>query len=184
LAALAGLGIASVANAASVVMSSDATTYVPGALITLTVRVSATVETDLGIQGNINYQDAFVNTNLPGNSQTLVPGWGTSGSVLTCNTVRCISFSQVNANGINPIPGGVTNFLISTTTYFVDAATAPGTVLNFTWQTTPSTVGLDFFGVTNAPGVTVTVVPIPEPTTAAMLGLGLFGLALAGRRRS
>jgi hypothetical protein len=39
---------------------------------------------------------------------------------------------------------------------------------------------LDWFGVTNAPGVSITVVP--EPATALLLGAGLLALALAGRR--
>jgi hypothetical protein len=177
-------GFASGANAASVVMTADSNTVFQGGLITLHgVVTSSGAEADNGVFGWITYQDEFVNPNLAGNSQVGLPGWATTLGALTCTTVRCVSFYQINTNGVLPVPGGVTNFQISTTTFIVDMATPLGTVLTFNWQTTPSTQRLDYFGVTSAPGVTVTVF-IPEPTTGAMLGLGLFGLALAGRRRS
>jgi hypothetical protein len=178
-------GFASAANAASVVMTADSNTVFQGGTITLHgVVTSSAIETDNTVFGAITYSDALLDSNVVGNSQVGLPGWATSLGVLSCNTTRCISFSQINASGILPVPGGASSFQISTTTFIVPMSTPIGTVLTFNWQSTPSTQRLDYFGVTSAPGTTVTVVPIPEPTTAAMLGLGLFGLALAGRRRS
>jgi hypothetical protein len=182
-AALAGLGLASVANAASVVMTADSTSVAVGGTIILHgVVTSSAVEADNTVFGAITYQDAFLNVLAANNTQVGLPGWFTSLGFLSCSTARCQSFSQINSVGVLPVPGGVTNFVISNTQFVVDAATPVGTILTFAWQTTPSTQGLDYFGVTNSAGLTVTV--IPEPTTAAMLGLGLFGLALAGRRRA
>jgi hypothetical protein len=99
---------------------------------------------------------------------------------LTCTTTFCNAFSQVNAAG--PIAVNVTDFLLATTTFTIDLATPVGSMINFTWNTSPSTSRLDWFGITNAPGVSITVVP--EPTTALLLGAGLLGLALARRRAS
>ena len=45
----------------------------------------------------------------------------------------------------------------------------------------PDGFELDFFGLTNAPGTSFTVVP--EPTTALLLAFGLAGVACARRRR-
>lgn len=182
--ALAAFAFAASANAATVVMLADSNTVFQGGTIVLHAVVSATSETDNNIFGAILYQDAFLSANAANNSQTAIAGWTTSSGVLSCTTVRCVSFSQINANGVQAIPGGAVSLSISSTEFVVDATTPIGTVLTFNWQSTPTTQRLDFFGVTSAPGTTVTVVPIPEPTTAAMLGLGLFGLALAGRRRS
>jgi hypothetical protein len=181
-AALAGLGFASAANAASVVMTADSVSVAQGATIILHgVVTSSAAEADNTAFGAITYQDAFLSVDATMNSQVGLPSWATSLGALTCNTTRCVSFSQINANASEPVPGGVTAFQISSTRFVVDATTPIGTVLSFAWQSSPSTQALDYFGVTSAPGITVTV--IPEPTTAAMLGLGLLGLALAGRRR-
>jgi len=148
----------------------------------ITLRIYATAdagETDNTIFGAINFPDALVNTNVAGNSQT--PLFSSQGA-LTCTTAFCVAFSQVNPAG--PIALNLTDTLIATTTFHVDPGNPPGTVINFRWRTTPSTQRLDWFGITNAPGHSVTVAAIPEPTTAALLGAGLLGIALAVRRRT
>ena len=182
-AGLLGLGFlwASAANAAvSVTLTPVATTAAPGSVITLhTFGTQNGSETDDTIFGAINYQDTFLNSNAAGNSQ--VPLFNTLGG-LVCTTGFCAAFSQVQSDGVKSI--NITNQLVATTTFIVDPTTPNGTVLTFAWRTAPSTQRFDWFGLTNAPGTTVTVTGvIPEPTTAALLGLGMIGLAVSGRRR-
>jgi hypothetical protein len=171
----------SASAATSVTLTPTSTTVGVGGTITLQTFVTADGgELDNAVQGLINFPDAQVNSNIGGNSQVLLPGagWGTGGFL--CTTVFCTAFAQVNS--IAPTAVGLTNSLIATTTFI---NTSPvGTVINFAWRTAPSTQRLDWFGITNAAGASVTVAAIPEPTTAAMIGLGLIGLAFAGRRRS
>ena len=58
----------------------------------------------------------------------------------------------------------------------------PGTVLTWNWQTTPTATQLSFFdAVPSVPAIQITV--IPEPGTAALLGIGLLGVAVAARRQ-
>jgi hypothetical protein len=173
-------GFAISANAAtSVVLSSDSPTYLAGGTITLTATVTQNAaETDTTVFGAILYTASKVDVGTQ--TQFALPPSGWVLGALSCTTTRCVAFSQVHLAPALSV--GVTNFVISTVTFTVELDELPGNTITFNWQTTPSTQRLDWFGITNAPGLTVTV--IPEPTTAALLGRGLFGLAVAGRRRA
>jgi len=183
---LFGFLAATAANAAVSINLVASGPFTPGSVITLQTRVTANAgEIDNTVFGAILYPGALVNGPLdpgPGGtqSQNALPGPGWILGTLSCTTARCLAFNAINSTLPQPDPVNVTNFLIATNTFTIDAPV--GTAITFTWQSTPSTQRVDFFGLTTAPGVTVTVVP--EPTTVAMLGLGLFGLAVAGRRRS
>ena len=81
-----------------------------------------------------------------------------------CDSSGCVIFDQ-------PVPGFPSTLFVFTQSVL---AASVGTTFVF-WE------DLDFFGLTNAPGALITVVP--EPATAALLGLALAGLAVAERRR-
>jgi hypothetical protein len=164
------------------------TTVPAGAVITLQAIVTSDGgELDNTIFGAVNdpVGQATIAVGVPNNVSLstvglALPGWS-AGSAL-CTTAFCTAFSQINS--IGPTAAGVTNLVIGTLVATLNAGLANGTVVTFNWRTTPSTQRLDWYGITNAPGASVTIGVIPEPTTAALIGFGLFGLAFAGRRRA
>ena len=155
----------------------------PGSTITLEVRVTANAgEMDNAVFGALNFSDALVNSQAALNEQFALPGGWQLGSLI-CTTAFCIAFSQVRQAGA--IAVDVTDFVIARVRFVLDTGAPVGTVYNWSWRTTPTTQRFDFFGLTNAPGISVTSdqPPVPEPATAALFALGLAGIALARRRR-
>jgi len=178
------IGLASAANAATLTVVANQASYNPGDTITLTVTGDTQAGVAILIFGRLLFDNtaplggpAAVDAASASQSTLLALGiapWTTSAT--DCGTSSCDMMNQISAFGTTP--SGSTVLLTSTVSFI---AGSPGTT-NATWSTAIDGFQLDFFGITNSPGVTITVVP--EPTTAALLGLGLFGLAVAGRRRA
>jgi hypothetical protein len=148
--------------------------YTVGETITLTVHVTANAgELDDSISGRVNFPTGILDwIEVP--AQNPLPPSDVWLGFTFCSAVTpsyCTAFSQSAFAGGDPIAIDVADFLLSTLTF---EALAPGHV-DFTWRTTPSSQGLDFFGVTNAAGYSVTIVP--EPSTALLLGAGVVGFA-------
>jgi len=179
--AAALVGLASAADAASVVVTSNQAVYTVGDTITLTVTGTANageVTTQVfgllllssGNGGTVSGSGPAVQTALV--SFGAIP-W-TIGGAAACDSTSCVVMNQLI--GVTPFPVSNTPLAIATLSY---TAATPGTVdLNFLALT------FDFFGAALPATSSFNIVPIPEPTTAAMLGLGILGLTLAGRRRA
>jgi hypothetical protein len=158
--------------------------YLPGETITLTVHVTANGgETDSTVFGAIEYGAQVV----PGTREqvSLPPGdWILGDETCAPHAPWCAVFSALHVIDIQDVPVAInaTDFALTTATFIVNSDAPAGSVVQFNWRTSPSTQRFDFFGLTNAAGYSVTIAPVPEPGTAALLGMGLPGLALASRR--
>jgi hypothetical protein len=172
------LGMSLGAQAATLTMSADKVSYAVSETITLTVIGDTLGGTDLGIFGTVAYNSALVST-----------GTHTQKALKTVNKVAWIrgglntdfpqpdtfdAFSQINGT---TVAAGSTKKLTATMTFKADAAGAAA----FDWWVGAAAQTLDFFGLVAATGTTVNI--IPEPSTAGLMGLGLVGLVVAGRRR-
>jgi hypothetical protein len=173
-ATLAGvLALALGAQAATLSISADQETYAVSDTITLTITGSSTAaETAVVLTGSLDIGGTGSATFLDTVQSPLMYGtmaWAPGGS-LGVNPI--LAFDAISPYGTYAVSAGP---LTSVMTFH---ATSSGTV-DFDWA------GGDFvqyFDVTGAAlGTSITI--IPEPTTAGLMGLGLVGLAISGRRR-
>jgi hypothetical protein len=170
------IGLATAANAASVTVTSDQASYNLGETITLTVNVSTLpAEASTQVFGDLILSGTG---SVSGGVSTQAPLQSFGGAIVwvtglsPCTPAICTAMNQIG--GLSPFPVTNTPLNIAIITY---TAAGAGTV-NVNWD--PST--FDFFLAPLPAGTSFTIVP--EPTTAALLGLGLLGLAVSGRRRA
>lgn len=175
LALIAALQVATEAQAVTLVITPDKATYQMGEEIIPQVSGESGAVRDIQVFGRILYDERLAEPVAA--SQVIMTGFGVVpwlDSGLTNRPGFSDAFSQ--GAGATELPG---DGLSATVTL---RALAPGT-LDYAWQTEGDlNLILDFFGLQDAPGGSVTIVP--EPSTGSLLASGLvaFGAArLRGR---
>ncbi len=175
-ATMIAVGFAAVANAASLTITPDKTSYTVGESIVLTITGDSGGASANGVFGALALSGSGSATYASG-SQAQISSFGggllwSMSAVGTQNTV----FNQIA--GVGAQLGDWTSPL-ATATF---TAASVGTVA-IGWDNDGTPGALNFFGIAVGDAGTASVTIVPEPTTAALMGLGLLGLALAGRRK-
>jgi hypothetical protein len=175
---LAVCAMATAANAASLAVSPDKLTYNIGETITLTVTGDDGGASTYGIFGRLDYSGALVDNGtrsqmtLTGNNGNWIKG------TLSASDNGVNASSEVFNQIAPPFDADTATNLPGTLATVTLIAMNLGLV-NVTWHTVLDGFHLSFFGLTDAPGTSFTIVP--EPATAVLLGLGLLALATVRR---
>ena len=172
-------GFSAASSGATLAVSPDKLTYNVGETITLTVTGDDGGASAHGIFGRLEYNTAGLVKNATRTQATLV---GNSGNWIKGGlpfsdgpSANSTAFNQIEPS-ITTGPDTILN-LPGTLSTITLIASATG-VVNVNWNTAAgSGFEILFFGLTNAPGTSFTIVGTPEPTTGALLALGLLGLA-------
>jgi len=184
------------ADAVSLSVVANKATYSPGETVTLTVFGDDAGASSYGIFGRLVYNGIMADNGtrsqatIQGNLGPWIRGVLDQGdtNINALNTAFSVAFNQIAglyAQTATNLPN-----VFSTVTLI---ARAYG-VVNVAWDSTTPGWQLDFFGLTNAPGTSFTVVESanegptcppfcssPEPATGTLVVLGLLSLALLVR---
>jgi hypothetical protein len=172
-------------NAATLTVTTDKLSYLPGETVTITAVGNSGGATDYAMFGSLLYDPAALLSptaiSLPietGTPQNWLPGVIGCGGTIgpgECWILNHIVFPD--ALGMDPIEQVITTVTAT--------AGAPG-LYSIEWSDLPGSE-LYFFGLTEGPGATLVInnalfQVIPEPATALLIGLGLVALGLRARR--
>lgn len=183
------LGYATAASAAATLLVSvrdssfalKNTPFADGETIVLQVDGNSGGGTTIGIQGYLSYSGAI--TNYTTSTQTSM--YGNADNLVLLSSDGLGAFMGQNNGTANPSAPSSPDIL-ARVFLKADGTTGGGSSLvSFGGEV------LSFFDIYYSPGsgapatgASFTVLPVPEPATAALIGLGLLGLALGGRRRA
>jgi len=173
LASLAAVALGPYALGATLSITPDQAVYQVGDMITLNVFGDSEGAEDIRIYGRILF-DAGLADYVASHQEALTSGitsWDRF--PLAGGTGFAEAFSQIPEDAdVHPVDGP----LSASVTLL---ATAPG-ILHYSWQTEgDDNLVLDFFGLREAPGGDVLIVP--ELSTGSLLGLGVIAIAIARR---
>lgn len=181
--------MAGAANAAfTVTVDVDNTLYAPGDVVTIDLTLTADNHT-LAFFDSFEYQATWDSAILkvvgsdPGaadygtSSQTLFPELDGAENPACFNDAETCPTLQQISNGSNTVDGTATAQLL------LEVLGGAGTFLS-----DHLTIGIEAGNNQTADSITIgpnyaVATIVPEPTTAALIGLGLIGLGVAGRRR-
>jgi hypothetical protein len=168
------------ANAASLAVSPDKLTYNVGETITLTVTGDDEGASAYAIFGRLDYSGSLVDNGTRSQIALHAAGAPFNWNRFTLNAgddgINAFSdaFNQLcecfDAQSPENLPAAFATVTL--------IATAVG-IVDVDWHTVNDGFQLTFFGLTDAPGTSFTIVP--EPATAALFALGLLGLAATRR---
>jgi hypothetical protein len=182
--ALAVLGSFAIASSAATLgVSPDKTTYLVGETITLSINGDAQGASTCCIYGRLEFNGSLVDNGT--RSQKLIgPGGDWIKGLLNATDTNANSATSATAEAFNQVNVSYSGFQTATNPISTITLIAQSVgIVNVIWNTTTgSGFELGYFGLTSAPGTSFTIVP--EPATAALLGIGLLGVALSMRRGS